>query len=112
MKSKKSFKHSPSILLKILFLLPVLIVLKIRSNSIHEYLRILNRFKNIKSQKRKIFVLLLAMKNNFKITIPRYKCINGGQKEIRTLGTENRTPVFKTGAFNRSAICPLFTREI
>ena len=30
----------------------------------------------------------------------------GGQSGIRTHGTLTRTPVFKTGALNRSAICP------
>ncbi len=31
----------------------------------------------------------------------------GGGREIRTLGTLSSTTVFKTGAFNRSAIPPL-----
>ena len=31
---------------------------------------------------------------------------NGGQTGIRTLGGLAPTPVFKTGAFNHSAICP------
>ena len=31
---------------------------------------------------------------------------NGGEGGIRTHGTLSRTPVFKTGAFNRSATSP------
>jgi hypothetical protein len=31
---------------------------------------------------------------------------NGGEREIRTLGTLTRTPVFETGAFNHSATSP------
>lgn len=32
--------------------------------------------------------------------------IIGGEKGIRTLGTENRTPDFESGAFDHSAISP------
>ena len=34
----------------------------------------------------------------------------GGQGGIRTHGGVTPTPVFKTGAFNRSATCPLQKR--
>ncbi len=33
--------------------------------------------------------------------------MNGGEREIRTLDRVAPTPVFKTGAFNHSAISPL-----
>src|ERR1700719_4580943 len=36
---------------------------------------------------------------------------NGGEGEIRTHGPRKGTPVFKTGAFNRSATSPILLRS-
>ena len=42
----------------------------------------------------------------------RFCGISGGESGIRTHGTVSRTPVFKTGAFSRSAISPLDAAQI
>jgi hypothetical protein len=39
-------------------------------------------------------------------TIAENRFLNGGESGIRTHGPRERSPVFKTGAFNRSAISP------
>ena len=44
-----------------------------------------------------------------KVLIIKKKLNNGGETEIRTQERVAPLPVFKTGAFNRSAISPLMS---